>query len=91
MVGLCMVQVEKLHQELDGEIKLKRVLQCALQGPVHSCPYSSSLMLPTKVAAYQGDLFTLKTTILSRHSYFSKYHYSLSLSETLMQAKRLLI
>lgn len=54
MVGFCMAQVEKLHQELDGEIELKRVLQCALQGPVHSCP-CSSLMLPTKVA-YQESL-----------------------------------
>nr|XP_018632947.1 uncharacterized protein LOC104115490 isoform X3 [Nicotiana tomentosiformis] len=36
-------EVEELGQELDGQLQLKTVLQCALQGPVRSCPCLSSL------------------------------------------------
>lgn len=41
-------QVEKLQQELDGELQLQRVLQCALQQPFHSRQFVSSF-LPPKV------------------------------------------
>ncbi|OIT37382.1 PREDICTED: uncharacterized protein LOC109240852 [Nicotiana attenuata] len=36
-------EVEELGQELQGQLQLKTVLQCALQGPVRSCPCLSSL------------------------------------------------
>lgn len=39
-------EVEKLQDELDGELTLNKVLQCALDGPVISHPLLSSLLPP---------------------------------------------
>lgn len=58
-------KVEKLHQDLDGEIEVKRALQCALQGAVHSCS-CSSLLLPSQVAYQESSMLRpghLKSTI----------------------------
>ncbi|CAK9147704.1 unnamed protein product [Ilex paraguariensis] len=56
-------EVEKLEAELDGELKLKKILQCALQGPVHSCSCLSSL-LPNKVRVLLAELAMVEEEII---------------------------
>ncbi|KAK2999983.1 hypothetical protein RJ639_024448, partial [Escallonia herrerae] len=57
-------EVENLQVELDGELKLNRVLQCALEGPVHSCPCLSSF-LPIKVQALLAEMAVVEEEIFS--------------------------
>ncbi|CDP00103.1 unnamed protein product [Coffea canephora] len=56
-------EVEKLQQELDGELQLQRVLQCALQQPIHSCQCLSSL-LPPKVHVLLKELAMIEEEII---------------------------
>ncbi|KAM7494897.1 hypothetical protein LguiB_029506 [Lonicera macranthoides] len=55
-------EVEKLQTELDGEIKLNMVLQCAMEGPVNSCPCLSSF-LPLKVQVLLAELAMVEEEI----------------------------
>ncbi|KAA8534201.1 hypothetical protein F0562_031606 [Nyssa sinensis] len=55
-------EVEKLKEELDGELKLKKVLQCALQRPIHSCP-CLSLLLPFQVQVLLAELAMVEEEI----------------------------
>ncbi|KAK6117904.1 hypothetical protein DH2020_048352 [Rehmannia glutinosa] len=47
--------VERLEEELDGELQVKRVLQCAMKGPLACCQSCSSLspLLPFKGSRVQ--------------------------------------
>ncbi|XP_052204934.1 uncharacterized protein LOC127809841 isoform X2 [Diospyros lotus] len=58
------LQVEKLQEDLDAEVKLSRILQCALQGPVHSCACCLSTLLPSKVQALLAELATVEEEII---------------------------
>ncbi|XP_073127569.1 uncharacterized protein [Henckelia pumila] len=58
-------EVEKLQRELDGELQLKRVLQCAMQGTIgwcESCSTQSSL-LPLKVQVLLTELGVVEEEI----------------------------
>ncbi|XP_073020196.1 LOW QUALITY PROTEIN: uncharacterized protein [Primulina eburnea] len=58
-------EVEKLHQELDGELQLNRVLQCAMQGTIawcESCSCQSSL-LPFQVQVLLTELGVVEDEI----------------------------
>ncbi|XP_073305462.1 uncharacterized protein [Primulina huaijiensis] len=59
-------EVEKLHQELDGELQLNRVLQCAMQGTIawcESCSSQSSL-LPFQVQVLLTELGVVEEEIV---------------------------
>ncbi|XP_057476239.1 uncharacterized protein LOC130777976 isoform X2 [Actinidia eriantha] len=56
-------EVEKLQEDLDAELKQSKILQCALQGPVHSCPCLSKL-LPSKVQGLLAELATVEEEII---------------------------
>ncbi|XP_059628121.1 uncharacterized protein LOC132270921 [Cornus florida] len=56
-------EVEKLQEELDGELKLNKVLQCALQGPIHSCPCLSSI-LPLKIQELLAEMAMVEEEIV---------------------------
>ncbi|XAR72009.1 hypothetical protein NMG60_11018497 [Bertholletia excelsa] len=56
-------EVEKLEEELDAEMKLKKILQCALEGPVHSCSCISKL-LPPKVQVLLAELAMVEEEII---------------------------
>lgn len=45
---LAFIQVDKMEGVLDRELKVNKILQCALQGPIQSCPCLSSV-LPVQV------------------------------------------
>ncbi|KAA8539470.1 hypothetical protein F0562_026162 [Nyssa sinensis] len=53
---------EKLQDELNGEVKLNKALQCALQGPIHSCPRLSSL-IPLQVQVLLAELAMVEEEI----------------------------
>lgn len=58
-------QVERLEEELDGELQLKRVLQCTMQGPTGCCDSCSSLtpFLPFQVQMLLADLALVEEEI----------------------------
>ncbi|GFZ14921.1 ternary complex factor MIP1 leucine-zipper protein [Actinidia rufa] len=56
-------EVEKLQEDLDAELKKSKILQCALQGPVHSCPCLSKL-LPSEVQGLLAELATVEEEII---------------------------
>ncbi|KAL9418433.1 hypothetical protein AB3S75_036402 [Citrus x aurantiifolia] len=56
-------QVENLQAELDGEVTLNKVLQCALHGPVMSHPCLSSL-LPPQVQALLAEMAMVEEEII---------------------------
>ncbi|KAL3650144.1 hypothetical protein CASFOL_006547 [Castilleja foliolosa] len=57
--------VKKLEEELDGELQVKRVLQCAMEGPIGHCQSCSSLtpLLPLKVQMLVAELSLLEEEI----------------------------
>ncbi|KAL6980542.1 hypothetical protein U1Q18_022185 [Sarracenia purpurea var. burkii] len=56
-------EVEKLQEDLGAELKLSKILKCALQGPVHSCPCLSNL-LPSKVQELLAELAMVEEEIV---------------------------
>ncbi|KAG5557649.1 hypothetical protein RHGRI_007784 [Rhododendron griersonianum] len=56
-------EVEKLQEDLDEELKLSKILQCALQGPVQSCPCLSKL-LPSQVQVLLAELAMVEEEII---------------------------
>ncbi|XP_075484618.1 uncharacterized protein LOC142524487 isoform X3 [Primulina tabacum] len=58
-------EVEKLHQELDGELQLNRVLQCAVQGTIAWCESRScqSSLLPFQVQVLLTELGVVEEEI----------------------------
>ncbi|XP_057788991.1 uncharacterized protein LOC131005891 [Salvia miltiorrhiza] len=58
-------QVERLEEELEGELELKRVLQCTMQGPSGCCDSCSSLtpFLPFQVQMLLADLAVVEEEI----------------------------
>ncbi|WOG93932.1 hypothetical protein DCAR_0313220 [Daucus carota subsp. sativus] len=56
------IQVDKLEGELDRELKLNKILQCALQGPVQSCPCLSPV-LPLQVQGLLAELAAVEEEI----------------------------
>ncbi|KAL0413992.1 UNVERIFIED_CONTAM: hypothetical protein Sradi_1600900 [Sesamum radiatum] len=58
-------QVERLEGELEEELQLKRVLQCAVQGPVGCCESCSCLtpLLPFKVQMLLAELAVVEEEI----------------------------
>ncbi|KAI3470741.1 hypothetical protein Pfo_027404 [Paulownia fortunei] len=58
-------QVERLEEELDGELQLNRVLQCAMQGPVGCCESCSCLspLLPFKVQMLLAEVALVEEEI----------------------------
>lgn len=56
-------QVEKLQEELDAELKLSKILHCALQGPVHSCACLSKL-IPAEVQVLFAEIATIEEDIV---------------------------
>ncbi|XP_063945482.1 uncharacterized protein LOC108213524 isoform X3 [Daucus carota subsp. sativus] len=55
-------EVDKLEGELDRELKLNKILQCALQGPVQSCPCLSPV-LPLQVQGLLAELAAVEEEI----------------------------
>ncbi|XP_051116167.1 uncharacterized protein LOC127241274 [Andrographis paniculata] len=62
---LLQEQVERLQQELEGELQLNRVLQCAVKGPVGCCESCSCLspLLPFKVQVLLAELSAVEEEI----------------------------
>lgn len=56
-------EVQKLQEDLDAELKLSKILQCALQGPVQSCPCLSKL-LPSQVQVLLAELALVEEEII---------------------------
>ncbi|KAL7214864.1 hypothetical protein ACSBR1_027111 [Camellia fascicularis] len=56
-------KVEKLEEELDAQLKLNKILHCALQGPVHLCPCLSK-SLPSKVQVLLAELARMEEEII---------------------------
>ncbi|XP_074349838.1 uncharacterized protein LOC141689448 isoform X3 [Apium graveolens] len=55
-------EVDKLEGELDRELKLNKILQCALQGPIQSCSCLSSV-LPLQVQGLLAELSAVEEEI----------------------------
>ncbi|KAL2539938.1 hypothetical protein Adt_00916 [Abeliophyllum distichum] len=55
-------EVEKLQHELNGELQLNKVLNCALYGSVHSCS-CVSLLLPHKVQVLLAEVALVEEEI----------------------------
>ncbi|XP_028081274.1 uncharacterized protein LOC114282729 isoform X8 [Camellia sinensis] len=56
-------KIEKLEEELDAQLKLNKILHCALQGPVHLCPCLSK-SLPSKVQVLLAELARMEEEII---------------------------
>ncbi|PIN12170.1 hypothetical protein CDL12_15216 [Handroanthus impetiginosus] len=58
-------QVERLEEELDGEVQLNRVLQCAMKGPVGCCESCSCLspFLPIEVQMLLAEVAIVEEEI----------------------------
>ncbi|KAG8390858.1 hypothetical protein BUALT_Bualt01G0127300 [Buddleja alternifolia] len=58
-------EVEELERELNGEVEVNRVLQCAMQGPHGCCPSCSSLspFLPFKVQMLLAEVAVVEEEI----------------------------
>ncbi|XP_042014095.1 uncharacterized protein LOC121762321 [Salvia splendens] len=58
-------QVERLEEELEGELQMKRVLECTMQGPTGCCHSCSSLtpFLPFQVQMLLADLALVEQEI----------------------------
>ncbi|KAL8470497.1 hypothetical protein ACS0TY_033118 [Phlomoides rotata] len=54
-------QVERLEEELDGELQMKRVLQCAMQGAVGCCESCSCL---TAFLPFQVQMLLAEVTLV---------------------------
>ncbi|CAI9774021.1 unnamed protein product [Fraxinus pennsylvanica] len=56
-------EVEKLQHELNGELQLSKVLNCALYGSIHSCS-CVSLLLPQKVQVLLAEVALVEEEII---------------------------